>query len=471
MHFLVGNNGATEAMTILNSGNVGISNSAPQSLLDIQGPAGTGAASAGILTLSTKETTIVDDDQLGRINFNAPLEADGSDAILPGAAIWAEAEATFSATVNTTGLVFGTGTTSAPIERMRINGAGNVGIGTAAPNYPLDIQGELHIRSTGADDGAYFQSVTASNMAFAGGARYNGSAWVAKSTEATIVAAVSGTMTIYTDSSLTAGNTFTPTSRLAINSAGEVGIATASASGYKLSVGGEITTSGRITSTAGNNQYVIYANAATTGYTVINLENTGGSTFFGMENSSGNNLIAGDSAYDTIFRAPSGVSFSANAGANLHGRIASTGAWRMPFYGSGAATFDASGNITSVSDERFKNIQGNFTAGLKEILQIQPITYKYNELSQLEMENTYAGFSAQNVMKYIPEAVGKNSEGYYSFTERPIVAALVNAVKALKEEIDELRSHSKLPTKEYEVEPLLNEERLVVSKPVVSNNI
>src|SRR3990167_5576472 len=36
MHFLVGNNGATEAMTILNSGNVGIGTTGPGSLLDIR---------------------------------------------------------------------------------------------------------------------------------------------------------------------------------------------------------------------------------------------------------------------------------------------------------------------------------------------------------------------------------------------------------------------------------------------------
>ena len=39
MHFLVGNNGATEALTILNSGNVGIGTTAPGALLDVRGAA------------------------------------------------------------------------------------------------------------------------------------------------------------------------------------------------------------------------------------------------------------------------------------------------------------------------------------------------------------------------------------------------------------------------------------------------
>jgi len=110
---------------------LGLGSALPQSLLDIQGPVGTGAASAGILTLATKELTIISGDQLGRINFNSPLATPGGDAILSGAAIWAEAAATFSATVNNTDLVFGTATTSVAIERMRLASAGTL----LLPNY------------------------------------------------------------------------------------------------------------------------------------------------------------------------------------------------------------------------------------------------------------------------------------------------------------------------------------------------
>ena len=109
--------------------------------MQINGPAGTGASSAGVLVLSTAETTVRVGtvDQLGRIDFQAPSETGGSDAILVGASIHAVAAEDFSSTNNSTALVFSTGTTSAPIERMRINQDGNVGIGTAAPAQSLVV--------------------------------------------------------------------------------------------------------------------------------------------------------------------------------------------------------------------------------------------------------------------------------------------------------------------------------------------
>ena len=57
------------------------------------------------LTLQTGETTIADGDTLGKIDFIAPDEAAGTDAILTAAGIHARAGATFSASVNNTELI------------------------------------------------------------------------------------------------------------------------------------------------------------------------------------------------------------------------------------------------------------------------------------------------------------------------------------------------------------------------------
>ena len=121
------------------------------------------------------------------------------------------------------------------------------------------------------------------------------------------------------------------------------------------------------------------------------------------------------------------------------GAVDFTGAMRLSNYGAGTATFDASGNITSVSDERLKTAIKPYTSGLKQLLLLKPIQYKWNEKSGNETKETYAGFSAQNVKSAIPYGTGENKDGYLSLQERAIVATLVNAVKEQQQQIEELK--------------------------------
>ena len=81
---------------------------------------GATAAGAGTLKLSTGELTNVDGGVLGRIDFQAPLDSAGTDAILVGASIWAEVDDTFSASLNDTDLVFAVAESEAALERMRL---------------------------------------------------------------------------------------------------------------------------------------------------------------------------------------------------------------------------------------------------------------------------------------------------------------------------------------------------------------
>ncbi len=105
--------------------------------LEIRGP----AAGHGKLLLSTAEQTNVDGDKLGQIDFQAPIDSAGLDAVSPGASIWAEVDATFSTTVNATELVFATAESENAVEKMRITSDGKVGIGTTAPSSHLVVDG------------------------------------------------------------------------------------------------------------------------------------------------------------------------------------------------------------------------------------------------------------------------------------------------------------------------------------------
>ena len=118
--------------------------------LDIRGAT---AAGPGVLKLTTGELTNVDGGILGRLEFQAPLDSAGTDACLVAASIWAEADATFSASVNTTDLVFATATSATAAEQMRLTSGGCLGIATTAPASLLDVRGtvQVGVNDTGHD--------------------------------------------------------------------------------------------------------------------------------------------------------------------------------------------------------------------------------------------------------------------------------------------------------------------------------
>ena len=128
---------ATPNMVIDQDGKVGIGTDSPISALEVEdGLTTTGA----VFTLGTKETTVVVNDVLGRINFYAPLET-GTDAIAVAASIVAFARDTFAADNNSTGLYFQTGKSEVATTKMVIDEDGNVGIGTHAPDFDLEVRG------------------------------------------------------------------------------------------------------------------------------------------------------------------------------------------------------------------------------------------------------------------------------------------------------------------------------------------
>ncbi len=104
-------------------------------------------------------------------------------------------------------------------------------------------------------------------------------------------------------------------------------------------------------------------------------------------------------------------------------------------YGPGTLVTNASGVITASSDERLKAVKGGFTRGLEAVKSLHPITYRWTKQSGYDDGVAYSGFSAQDVQRAIPEAVGKGRDGYLTVSDRPIIAASVNAIKQLATKI------------------------------------
>lgn len=122
---------------------------------------------------------------------------------------------------------------------------------------------------------------------------------------------------------------------------------------------------------------------------------------------------------------------------------------RFSNYGAGTLVTDSSGNITASSDASLKTVTGSFTRGLADVLKLTPRTYRWKESSGMNTEDENVGFIAQEVLESIPEAVGqyrtsevevdgkktKNREKaeLLTLSDRPLIAALVNAVRELNE--------------------------------------
>ena len=127
-------------------------------VLDIRGDLATG----GKLLLTTTEPTVVDGNELGRIDFQAPLDTAGTDAILVAASIYAEADNTFSSSVNATELVFATAAGETAAEKMRLAQDGKLGIGVSAPASLLHVAGTMQVGVDDTGHDAIFYGATAS---------------------------------------------------------------------------------------------------------------------------------------------------------------------------------------------------------------------------------------------------------------------------------------------------------------------
>ena len=106
--------------------------------LRIMGASADATTSTGKLLLATSLTNINANDVIGKIEFQAPHEAGGTDAITVAASIQAVAQSTFSASSNATDLIFNTGHSEAAAEKVRITSQNEIGI--AGANYGSDGQ-------------------------------------------------------------------------------------------------------------------------------------------------------------------------------------------------------------------------------------------------------------------------------------------------------------------------------------------
>ena len=110
----------------------------------------TGDDNPFVLTLQTGETDIAANDVLGQIDFQAPDEGTGTDAILVAAGIAAVSEGDFSSSSNATKLSFKTGASETATEKMSLSSGGNLTVsGTFTGGGLMTTGGNIVIPDAG----------------------------------------------------------------------------------------------------------------------------------------------------------------------------------------------------------------------------------------------------------------------------------------------------------------------------------
>ncbi len=88
---------------------------------------------------------------------------------------------------------------------------------------------------------------------------------------------------------------------------------------------------------------------------------------------------------------------------------------------------------TVASDERLKDINGDFTRGLDTLAGLYPVYFNYKTDNALDIpsDREYVGLIAQDVQTVIPEAVRTGIEGFLSIESDAIFWTMLNAIKEL----------------------------------------
>jgi len=318
------------------------------------------------------------------------------------------------------GLAFIVGDGSSATEKMRIGGNGNVGIGTASPTYRFDVQTSTNVTqarfSNSSTGGATILSTAASQGIWAGGCDYNGTAFVARATTSSQIRTDGGLFSVFTNSGLTSGNTFTPTERMRIDASGNVGIGTSSPSGnFQIS---------------GGNPRIRFSNTAGTASTL----------FFGAD--SGVAWLGTETNSDCYFITNNAEKMRITAGGEVYiAGTADQGAYNLQVNGTGVW---GAGAYVNGSDARLKDDITTLNDGLNVISQLRPVTFKYKP-DYSKDQNVQTGFIAQELQTALEgkdylDGIVQAGPNHLNVAYQSLIPILTKAIQEQQAMIDELKA-------------------------------
>ena len=95
----------------------------------------------------------------------------------------------------------------------------------------------------------------------------------------------------------------------------------------------------------------------------------------------------------------------------------------------------ASGSVTSSSDARLKENVETISGALEKVQQLRGVSY-----NKINSDTKEIGFIAQELEQAFPELVLTNTDGYKSVAYGNVTAVLLECIKELKQEIEDLKA-------------------------------
>jgi len=342
-------------------------------------------------------------------------------------------------------------------EALRVTATGSVGIGTTTPAAKLHVYGADALDAVLTLGPGTTSSFNGFNIGYGGGSFGAGTSFI----NAHSSGGSSGQLYFYTD------NTF----RMAINSAGNVGIGTTSPLarlGVYTTVANDgvaidgtntpsirfadagtikgwlslVTSAGSMSSDASADDLVLRSNV---NKILFNTNNGGAST---LAINGGNVGIGTTGPTSRLHVAASGSSdtvsaYSTGAYSAVMGNATTSGyaAW-FGVSGGGTCWLGLSNtNWTCGSDIRLKKDVQPISDALEKIQKINGISFLWKKGTHAKSRTL--GVIAQEVQKVFPEVVSRGKDGYLAVDYAVLTAPLIEAVKELKTENDTLRAQLK----------------------------
>jgi predicted heme/steroid binding protein len=348
-----------------------------------------------------------------------------------------------------------TGSTTVGNSVIFDNGT-QVGIGTASPSYLL------HVKGSSIYNGAIFADNSSATGAGSFQVGQNGTAKGSLSLSGTFNGDTSSDISLFADTGFGARfYTNGVNERMRITSSGNVGIGTTSPNA-KLEVYNNVNSGSgiRITNINGGSG----TGAATYYHNGNVIHEVGvlgsGYTAYGVLAANELYLYSGNSNVSfAADGASSSIKFGTGSGVPERMRITSAGnvgiGTSSPSYqlqlSTDSAAKPTSALWTIASDLRIKENITPYAKGLKELMLINPINYDYNGLGGFKKGKGGVGIIAQEILNILPDSVssvkGKLNEGdkeetdILNFNGHELTYVLINAIKELKAELDELKNN------------------------------